>query len=53
MGAISDVSGVEEMCFKRQKINSFGWYHDTVKIHKSQPTIYTLFLHFDLITISL
>ena len=33
-----------------QEINSFGWYNDTVKIHQSQPNIYTLFRRFDLIT---
>ena len=25
-----------------QEINSFRWYNDTVKIHQSQPNIYTL-----------
>jgi len=34
---------VSESKFRAQEINSFGWYHDAVKIHQSQPNIYTLF----------
>ena len=36
-----------------REINSFGWYNDSLKIHQSQPNIYTLFWRFDLITRSL